>query len=173
MDLAGNINESSVTGMRYYLETNLTRTCPSKSIIIRIFFIICAFKIIQPGTEFRSRASGSQPWHLASTHPVPGPTWPWFLMAQACYHSLRSVFTQWPWYSGIEKWENIHWSNIYQRMFLRTLVLWDIPKKIGSCYQIIMGNNTYYTPFQMITIHIHILKALRRLLVKKMDNSMF
>lgn len=70
-DLAGNINELSVTGMRYYLEANLDRTCPSKSIIICIFFIICAFKIIQPGTEFRSRASGS---HLASTHPVPDPT---------------------------------------------------------------------------------------------------
>lgn len=41
--LAGNINELSVSGMSYYLERNLDRMCPSKRIIICIFFIIFSF----------------------------------------------------------------------------------------------------------------------------------
>ena len=225
--------------MRYYLETNVDRMCSPINIVMCIFYMICVFKIIQPGTEFRSKASSSQPWCPASRHPVLDPTWPWFLIAQVCYHSLWSVFSQGPWYSGNEKWENIYWPNgtslqysclenpmnggawwaavhgvakswtrlsdftftfhfyalekemathssvlawripgtgepgglpslgshrvrhdwsdlaaaaaaatLTKERFQGTLVLWDIPEKknVASCYQIIMGNNTYAPP---------------------------
>ena len=55
--------------------------------------------------------------------------------------------------------ERISTGNVFQRMFLRTLVLRGIPKR-GSCYQIIWGTIHNYIPSQMITTHIHILKAL-------------
>ena len=143
------MNELSVTGMRSYLETNLDRMCPPKNIVMCIFYMICVLKIIQPGTEFRSRASNSQPWWPASSHPVLDPTWSWFLMAQVCYHSFWSVFSQGPRYSGNEKWENIYWPNPYQRMFSRGTgpmrYSWE-KKKVVSGYQIIMGNNTYAPP---------------------------
>lgn len=53
-------NELSVPGIRYYLETDLDRMCSSKNTIICIS-LICAFKIIQLGTEFIFAVSSSQP----------------------------------------------------------------------------------------------------------------
>lgn len=149
--------------------------CPSKSIFMCIFYMIYVFKVIQPGAEFRSRAPNSQPCCPASRHPVPDPTWPWFLVAWVCYHSLWSVS---PRGLGILEMRSGRISTgltFTKECFQEELVLWDIPekKKGASGYQIIRANNTYAPPCQMITIHIHVLKALRVLLVKKMNNSIF